>query len=522
MCGWRCHLAKEINTPFGQFLLPASVARELAQEQMTSMMGGYAGASNKRSMQGWKAPSLDADSALEYDLTKLRDRSSDLIRNNPLAAGVINTKVTSVVGSGLKLKSALKREFLNITEQQADAWESKAEFEFSVLAKTIDIAGASTFAGLQDLAFRSTLEKGDTFALLVNKTRKDLPYRLAVQMIEAERVCNEKKKRNSSLLVDGIEKDGNGTPIKYHIIIKHPGSTLAGKKTEWRKVSANDRNGRPQMLHLFKPLRPGQTRGIPDLAPVIDSLKQLGRYTEAELMAAVVGGMFSVFIKTDDGDGELEQLTENATNSEQNYELGAGAIVGLGANESIEVANPGRPNTAFDPFVLAILRQIGAALELPYEILIKHFTASYSASRAALIEAWRFFMARRQWLSERFCQPIYEAFIDEAVALGRLSAPGYFSDPFIRAAYLGSEWVGQSPGQLDPLKSAKSDELLNQMGVKTLDQITKETTGGDWSDNHRQLVKEKARRTNDGLNTQAGQDAGFLLPEDQNNEGDIS
>ncbi|WP_417550127.1 phage portal protein [Methylophaga sp.] len=515
-------MVNNVNTPFGNFLLPASVARELATEQVNALMGGYSGASNKRSMQGWRAPSLDADSSLEYDLKKLRDRSSDLIRNNPLATGVINTKVTSVVGSGLKLKPSIKRKYLPISDEQADEWESTAEFEFNELAKTINVSGNTSFAGMQDLAFRSVLEKGDTFALLVTKKRQNLPYTLGVQMIEAERVCNKNNKRNADRLVDGIEKDEYGAPINYHIITKHPGSTINNKKTAWQIVAANDANGRPQVLHLFKPLRPGQTRGIPDLAPVIDSLKQLGRYTEAELMAAVVGGMFSVFIKTEDGDGELEQLTEGATNSEQDLSLGNGAIVGLGPNESIEVANPGRPNQAFDPFVLAILRQIGTALELPYEILIKHFTASYSASRAAMIEAWRFFMARRQWLAERFCQPIYEAMIDEAVAMGRLKAPGYFSDPFIRAAYLGAEWVGQSPGQIDPLKSAKSDELLNKMGVKTLDQITKETTGGDWDANHQQLVKENNRRTKDGLNVTPSADVGELLPEDQQNEGDVS
>jgi len=508
-------LAKSVSTQFGSFLLPASVARDLAQEQMTAMMGGYTGASNKRSMQGWRAPSLDADSALEYDLPKLRDRSSDLIRNNPLAAGAINTKVTSVVGSGLKLKAAVKRQFLDISEEQADNWQARAEFEFNLVAKTLDIDGASTFAGLQDLAFRSTLEKGDAFSLFVDKPRKDLPYRLAVQMIEAERVCNENKKRNNARLVDGIEKDEYGARLKYHVVATHPGSTLGRKKTKWRKINALDSSGKPQILHLFKPLRPGQTRGIPDLAPVIDSLKQLGRYTEAELMAAVIGGMFSVFIKTEDGDGEVV-----APEGGDDLSLGNGAIVGLGTNESIEIADPGRPNQAFDPFVLAILRQIGTALELPYEILIKHFTASYSASRAALIEAWRFFMARRQWLAEKFCQPIYEAFIDEAVALGRLIAPGYFADPFVRAAYLGTEWIGQTPGQIDPLKAAKSDLIYLDMGVKTLEQITKETTGGDWSDNHAQSVKEKQRREKDGLVQQTSQEAGFLLPDEKEDEED--
>jgi capsid protein len=55
-------------------------------------------------------------------------------------------------------------------------------------------------------------------------------------------------------------------------------------------------------------------------------------------------------------------------------------------------------------------------VEIPFEILIKHFTASYSAAQAALVEAWKFFSARRSWMADKFCQPVYELVIAEAVA----------------------------------------------------------------------------------------------------------
>ncbi len=174
----------------------------------------------------------------------------------------------------------------------------------------------------------------------------------------------------------------------------------------------------------------GQRRGVPVLAPVIEALKQLGRYTDAELVAAVVSGMFTVFIKTDAPDGpvgesgipQYEQIDNHDDNTQ---EMGNGSIVSLGEGESIDTANPGRPNTAFDGFVVAICRQIGAALELPYELLVKHFTASYSASRAALLEAWKMFRMRRDWMVQSFCQPIYEEWLAEAVAKGRVIAPGF-------------------------------------------------------------------------------------------------
>src|SRR5699024_504380 len=133
--------------------------------------------------------------------------------------------------------------------------------------------------------------------------------------------------------------------------------------------------------------RPGQRRGVPLLAPVMEAIKQLGRYTDAELMAAVVSGMFTVFVKSempDVGLGEFIPVDEQAEPEDQTrLELGNGAIVDLAEGEDISTVNPGRPNTAFDGFVIAVARQIGAALELPYELLMKQFEASYSASRAA-------------------------------------------------------------------------------------------------------------------------------------------
>jgi len=234
----------------------------------------------------------------------------------------------------------------------------------------------------------------------------------------------------------------------------------------------------------------------------MEALKQLERYSNAELMAAVVSALFTVFVKSESGD-QLDLFEPSgetsATTSDDDYSLGNGAIVQMGGGDDISIANPGRPNAGFDPFVMSIVRQIGVNLEIPYEILIKHFAASYSASRGAVMEAWRFFMARRDWLSGSFCQPVYEVFFDEAVSRGLLSAPGYFSDPLIRAAYTGALWIGRPQGQIDPLKEMKANELAQNMGWKTATENTIELTGGDWVKKHRQRAKENAMMIEDGL-----------------------
>ena len=99
-----------------------------------------------------------------------------------------------------------------------------------------------------------------------------------------------------------------------------------------------------------------------------------------------------------------------------------------------------------------ISRTVGAALEMPYEVLLKEFTSSYSASRGALLEAWEAFRMRRSWLVEAFCRPVYERWLTEAVAVGRVQAPGFFADPLLRSAWCGAQWIGPVQGQLDPKK----------------------------------------------------------------------
>jgi lambda family phage portal protein len=217
-------------------------------------------------------------------------------------------------------------------------------------------------------------------------------------------------------------------------------------------------------------------------------------------MAAVVSAMFTVFVKSEDEEG-LASMTppEGGTRNDGDYKLGPGAILDLQPNENIEIADPKRPNQAFDPFVQAVLRQVGVALELPFEILIKHFTASYSAAQAALVEAWKFFSSRRKWLSIQLCQPIYEMVITEAVAKGELNAPNFFANPTIKNAYLGAEWIGPPRGQIDQLKEVRAAQTRIEIGVSTLAEETAILTGGDFERKYPQILKEYRLKQEAGI-----------------------
>ena len=312
-------------------------------------------------------------------------------------------------------------------------------------------------------------------------------------MVEADRVANPNFQMDTSKLSGGVELDDNGAPVAYYIYKRFPGDYTEGSN-EYVRVPAFSKDGERQVYHIMNRIRPGLTRGVPYLAPVIETLKQLDKYSEAEIMSAVVSAMFTVFVKSESEDGLAPFGGQTDSTNDNDYKLGVGAILDLQPNESIEIADPKRPNQAFDPFVQAVLRQIGVALELPFEILIKHFTASYSAAQAALVEAWKFFSARRRWLAIQFCKPVYDMVISEAVARGILDAPCFFSHPLIREAYLGADWVGPPRGQIDQYKEIRAAEKRIEIGITTLAEETAALTGGDWERKHPQTAKEHMMR----------------------------
>lgn len=216
-------------------------------------------------------------------------------------------------------------------------------------------------------------------------------------------------------------------------------------------------------------------------------------------MAALVQSFFTAFVLTETAANEnplSEMITDtlpgeapSIPRTQTEYGMGPGSMVHLKPGEDVKLGNPNVPTTGFEMFVHTICELIGASLELPSDILLKKFDRSYSASRGALLEAWEAFRMRRAWFVDDFCQPIYEIWLSEAVATGRITAPGFFSDPLIRAAWCGASWIGPVQGQLDPVKEVTANKLAVEQGFKTRSQVTAEM-GGDWNTNMEQLAIE--------------------------------
>lgn len=482
-----------------QIALKRTAARQ-RKEILNSGYSHYGASTTKKSLLGWDYYSGSWREDINDNLSTLRQRSRDIYMGVPIGRAAINTMRTNVVGRGLMLKPTIDAEVLGISSKKAKELEKKIIREWALWAESADcdMARLDNFYELQQLAFLNWLSSGDTLVLLPIKPRMNQPYDLRVQLIEADRLSSpDYYDTYDNKIVGGVEVDSDGEVIAYHFSKHHPLS-YTNEQVKWQRVEAyGKRTGRKNVLHLMYRERIDQRRGVPFLAPIIESLRQIGQYTNAELVAAVVSGMFTVFIeKKEDKEGEgigsvIPEEEQVDAEDETSLEMSPGSILELAEGETANAVNPGRPNENFSGFVEAICQQIGAALEIPYELLIKHFTASYSASRGALEEAWKMFKMYRTWLANDFCQPIYEEWLAEAVAKGRIKATGFFADPIRHKAYCKAQWNGPARGLLNPVQEVNAAVARVENGFSTRSTETMEMAGGDFYSNCEQLRQEE-------------------------------
>ncbi|RXZ84592.1 phage portal protein [Paenibacillaceae bacterium] len=514
------------------FGLKREVARAKLSMFRSVTNSGYSqsGASRrKKSMQGWVSDSRSPQEDVGNNLNLLRERSRDLYMSGGIAAAAINKNKSNVLGSGLTLKCQLNHRMLGLTPEQAKEWEDKTEFEFRLWAESkIDHTGLNDFYDSQRIALAGWLLNGDSCAVVKYADAEMLnPYRLRLHLVEADRLCNPERFSNSSSFVtafgdsvgansymalssggaihNGVETDESGKVIAFWLSNRHPNSMLPSPKPlDWARVDAtNPVTGLPNCVFIVDPDRPEQYRGVPYLSPVIEQVKQMNRYADAEIAAAIVNSFFAAFIKVDGPKNEIpfgssiateDQIEMSPEDRLSSYEMGPGTINILGAGEDVTFGDPKHPTAGFEPFTMTMAKLAGAALDMPYEVLLSVFNSSYSASRAALLQAWRAFRDRRDWFATDFCQPIYETWLFEAVATGRIKAPGFFRDAATRKMWSQALWIGPSPGQIDPIKEVQAAVHRINNGFSTHEKETSELTGMDWDSNVDVLEREWERR----------------------------
>lgn len=486
----------------------------------------HGGASRRKSWASkYDSESGSAKRDIEENRKLLRERTRDLVMNAPLGAAAVNAMNTNVVGAGLVPMPRIDYEFLGMTRKAAKKLEDLIKREFKIWASSTlcDNNDQNTFYELQQIAFSDWLRNGEEFILLRQEKASDvMPYQLRLKLVEADRICTpgslggeydgfDRQLKNGNVVMNGVEIAKNGKVVAYHIASGYPGE-YGAVRLKWTRVpKRGEITGNPNILHIYHAERADQYRGVPFLAPVIATLKQLTRYEEAEIMAAVINSFFNIFITTETGHdvagfgGVDEEEEENGTGETDNgiygtesstglqddeITVGTGTVTELKTGEDVKAVESTHPSANFDSFVSAMCTHVGAALEIAPEVLLKKFSNNFSASKGALNETWKAFTKRRGWFVNDFCQPVYELWFAEAVSKGRIHAPGFFNNPLIRAAYVNAKWNGPAQGYMNPLQEVNAAVVRIQNGLSTHEDECASMSGGNFEDNVRTLTVE--------------------------------
>ena len=481
---------------------------------MTESGYGNGGGSTRRNrLKTWLPRKYSPTTDINQNLTLLRNRSADLAINTALGSAVINTLSLYVVGDGLRLSPKINAKALGMSREEAKEWENRVKLEWELFSSNIDLDyyRRNNFNDLQQIAYQSSLIDGDAFVLFRRVAPESIsqPYTLRLQIVEGNRITNPnsagdqtgyivRNPENGNRIIDGVEVDERGILEAYWIASSVPNDPIDNqyKKVKWDRVRAyGELTGYRNILQITRDERSGMTRGVPILAPVIETLRQISLYVNAELDSAITRAFYSLFFTqfTQPNSFNLNELKEEDREpiDTTGFNLGPGTIASLPMGIDVKSIESSK-QSAFPAFVVELVKQVGASIGIPYEVLMRSFTSSYSASRASLLQAWSNFRRQRACFIRDFCKPIYEVFLIEGIVNGRIEAPGFFEDPIRRLAWSNANFYGNSMEILDPLKEVNASRLRMELGLSTLEKESSEITSTNYEENLEQLDYENA------------------------------
>jgi lambda family phage portal protein len=443
----------------------------------------YQGALVSRLTSDWMSSQLSADAEIRNSLRKLRDRSRELVRNNPYARQAKRTTQINIVGTGMKFQSLVVQQRGGKRDQRVNNIIEEAWSEWTQ-ADSCDCAGKYSFHQFEWLAAGALCESGEAIFRIVRKPFGNSEVPLALQIIESDLLDEEydgKTLNKNNEWRNGVEVDEWGRALRYAILTKHPGDAYYLDYSANRKlhifIPAED------IIHLFLPERPGQNRGVPWFHSVMADMHQLQGYEEAAVIRARAGASIMGFIQNDQG----ELIGDDVENHQRIQSFEPGTFRYLMPNESVTVPDIDYPSQQYEMFVKNKIRRFATGIGCSFETISKDFSeTNYSSSRLSLLEDREHWKFCQKYIIDNFHYRVFKEWLDLAVLSGVIDFPDYASNS---KRYCKPRWTPPAQHYVDPLKEIRAYREAEQAGYMTKSQVIAQTNGGDYDD----IVSEIAR-----------------------------
>lgn len=465
-----------------------------------------------KDMATWPTFRMSPDAALLPEMDTISARVDDLVRNNGIAAGAERTFVDNVVGPRIHCKPDPDRIVIGKTASWVDGWSREVESLFRTFTDTdwFDAGLRYNFHVSTRLQARMIAATGEALALPLWTKRNGSRWMTCMQLVDPARLSQPMGKQDTSIFRGGIELDPVTTAATaYHIRKCHPGDLFNGMGAlfgigEWERIPAYQSWGRRRVVHLFESERVGQTRGKAVVTSVARNFRMLDKMNTEQLRLAVLNSLVfaaletpldpqqinDIFASDDPSVSPMEAYQEQLSGWRVNMQ--GGAMLTLPPGTQMKPFAPNTTMSGLDTFATVMLRSIGAGLNMPYELVFRDFSkTNYSSARASLLEAWRYFASVRQFITDHWCNVVFDLWFEEAVQRGLI--PDCTPDDYYRnqIAWTRCKWIFAGRGWVDPLKEAKAASERLKSKISTLADEAGEQ-GRDWRDLVEQDGREQA------------------------------
>ena len=415
------------------------------------------------------ADAFAADTALSPEKRRvLRNRARYERANNSYLAGMSSTLANDLVGTGPRLQLLDNSETARAVEKSFFNWSWQVDL-------------ASKLRTMRE----ALVVDGEAFAMLITNPR--LPgVQLDLRLVEAEMVSTPANVVSSvtpdGSIVDGLEFDAVGNVIAYRVLSYHPGSNFHVNSLEYQRVPA------AQMVHWFRPIRPGQHRGMPEVTPALRLFAQLRRYTEAVCAAAETAADFAGFLRTNSPAAEVDEVEAFAE-----MPIEKRAMVTLPDGWTFEQLKAEQPTSTYAMFKREILNEIARCLQLPFNVAaLDSSSYNYASGRMDHQVYATTQKIMRDDIERKMLDRLLEAWVNEATLAGLL--------PEGLSSFSEWEWSWQWDGKehVDPAKEANAAETRLRTHTTTLaNEYAKQ--GKQWDIELRQRATEVALMKELGL-----------------------
>lgn len=433
-----------LDSAIGWLSPRAGLDRARARAAMRAVRA-YEGAAQTRRTSNWKTSGASANAEIAGGLARLRNRSRDLVRNNPYGRRAIAALVGNAVGTGITLGIA--------NAQVKKIW--------NLWVREADFFGESDFYGLQALAARANFESGDCLLIRVRTSSEDAGRSgvpLKIKVLEGDYLDTGKQGplENGNTGIAGIEVDKAGRRVAYHLFLNHPGETAVfSPQATSTRVLAED------VIYLFEKERPGQVLGVPRLSSAIMRVRDLDEYQEALLVKKKIEACFAAFVSTDDDSKMMGASSTTETDADGNSrrveKLAPGQIIYGRTGESVTF---GQPSSSSDSgFTKDALHAIAAGAGCTYEQLTGDLSqVNYSSMRGGRAE-FKILVEQYRWLTfvPQVLDRIYAWFEEAASQAGKIRSTGY--------DYV---WTPPRWEYVNPLEDVKADKEELAGGLASL------------------------------------------------------